>query len=179
MPADADVGGESSDADEDDGRSTVVLAVAAVVGVGVLLIVVIPLVVVLAAVLATFVLNLEDGTTGPAAEFSAEYDDGSLTIRHVGGQEIDPERLVLAVNGERRGTWADVGTAETVRPGDATTLAGVVATDRVTLTWQFDDSRSELLTWDGADAARLDRTPRRRANGALVRLRGESRTAAV
>ncbi|WP_247728566.1 type IV pilin [Halovivax limisalsi] len=75
------------------------------------------------------------GQAGPTIEFATTLEGDQLTIRHAGGNTVDPADVVLQVDGERRGTWADHGDSSTVAEGSSITLDGVASGDRLRITW--------------------------------------------
>jgi flagellin-like protein len=81
--------------DSDDSR-----AVSPVIGV----ILMVAITVILAAVIGTFVLGLGDQVeSAPQASFDFDYDDtgsSELTIRHRGGDSIDPSNVEIRVDGQ-------------------------------------------------------------------------------
>jgi len=102
-------------------------AVSPVIGV----ILMVAITVILAAVIATFVLGLGDqvSNTAPQASFSTEYDGSTtVTITHDGGDSIKASNLYIRGNSEvdsaDQGTWSSIG-------GDASgSNSKVVAGDR-------------------------------------------------
>ena len=86
-------------------------AVSPVIGV----ILMVAITVILAAVIGTFVLGLGDQVeTAPQASFNFDYDgSGEVTVRHRGGDSINPDNIEIRVNGN------EVGTAGTSYPGSS------------------------------------------------------------
>lgn len=73
-----------------------------------------------AAVIGTFVLGVGDqaGSDVPQVSFTADSANGQVTITHAGGDSIDPERLLVRVDGSES-TWASIaGTSDPVEAGD-------------------------------------------------------------
>ncbi|QPV62254.1 type IV pilin N-terminal domain-containing protein [Halosimplex litoreum] len=149
-------------------------AVSPVIGV----ILMVAITVILAAVIATFVLGLGDqvSNTSPQASFSFEWevdtnDYGNLTVTHDGGETIQAQNLYLRGSegsnaaptadldslGE---TWDndaysdDVGPTSEVQAGMSIRLDGIGSDGEVSLVWQSTtgDSSTTLKTWTGPDA---------------------------
>jgi flagellin-like protein len=149
-------------------------AVSPVIGV----ILMVAITVILAAVIATFVLGLGDqvATTAPQASFQFEYDgglgtsdddfsdngntaDGVLTIRHAGGATIDAGRLGITgssvVDGPVSWSGGSTGYSEgsEIAASDGVAIA-VQADDTVQLTWTSEEGTTSatLRQWNGPDA---------------------------
>lgn len=149
-------------------------AVSPVIGV----ILMVAITVILAAVIATFVLGLGDqvAETAPQASFQFEYDgslgasdddfsdngntpDGVLTIRHAGGATIDAGRLAVTGSSVVDGpaSWSDgstgYGEGSEIAAGDGVAIA-VQADDTVQLTWTNEEGTTSatLRQWKGPDA---------------------------
>ena len=145
-------------------------AVSPVIGV----ILMVAITVILAAVIATFVLGLGDSVsnTAPQASFTTDFDEsvtsgnddfsttysnGQLTITHSGGDKIFAENLF--VNGGTAGTrqsWenaAPFGTGSEITAGNSIEYAAA-PDDTVRITWQDDaaGNSAELKKWTGPDA---------------------------
>ena len=115
--------------------------------------------VILAAVIATFVLGLGDqiSTTAPQASFSFDYDSDELTVTHDGGDTVDPANLYI------RGSSQDIGDedwnsiAETdvsdVKAGDSATL-DVDDGDTIRVIYQSStgETSATLAEWSGPSA---------------------------
>ena len=145
-------------------------AVSPVIGV----ILMVAITVILAAVIATFVLGLGDqvSNTSPQASFSFDWDgdagsDGKLTVTHDGGETIQAQNLYLrgetGSNGAASGnsideTWgsaAGIGGTSEVQAGMTAELSQDIGSDgEVSLVWQSSagDSSSTLKEWTGPDA---------------------------
>ncbi|MCU4716728.1 type IV pilin N-terminal domain-containing protein [Halapricum hydrolyticum] len=146
-------------------------AVSPVIGV----ILMVAITVILAAVIATFVLGLGESvsSTAPQANFQEDYeadssggdldftgsgssDDGLLTVTHTGGDKIDAENLYLA-DGSDRSAWTSGSSSYTsgseISAGNSIT-ADVDSDDTVRVIWSDDseDSSAELSKWSGPDA---------------------------
>jgi flagellin-like protein len=110
--------------------------VATVIGV----ILMVAITVILAAVVATFVLGLGDqvSNTAPQATFTAEYNDtaGQLTVTHSSGATLQAGQV--KINGQ---PWADVagiGDGSELSAGDSVTVAAAPG-DTVRITWVSED----------------------------------------
>jgi flagellin-like protein len=147
-------------------------AVSPVIGV----ILMVAITVILAAVIATFVLGLGDqvSNTSPQASFSFNWevessDYGTLTVTHDGGETIQAQNLYLrgsegsnadASHDPLGETWASsdygggVGPTSQVQAGMSIQLDGIGSDGEVSLVWQSTtgDSSSTLKTWTGPDA---------------------------
>ena len=105
-----------------DGAVKVLLALGGVVLLGLLAI---PVVVILAAVIGSFVLGLGDADAAapetPQVAMNFEYDDanGEVTITHDGGDSLDQSRVRIEVGDQRLGWDAPGGT---ITAGDSTTV---------------------------------------------------------
>lgn len=118
------------------------LLVALAVGMFVL----IPLLVVLAAVVGAFVLNVgssADMAEAPQVEFATSYDEaaGELTITHEVGDSFEGGDVAVEVNGETQ-PWPGSGT---VTQGDSVTVSNVQAGDTVRVLWTGSDGASMVL----------------------------------
>ncbi|QSG12489.1 Pilin/Flagellin, FlaG/FlaF family [Halapricum desulfuricans] len=137
-------------------------AVSPVIGV----ILMVAITVILAAVIASFVLGLGDTTnTTPQASFEFDYDNsttpgsgtglanssigGNLTITHESGSTINSDRLSLTDDdGGTLTPWSDdvqAGTSIDIQVDRNDTV-------RVVYTDESGDSSSTLSTWEGPDA---------------------------
>ena len=130
--------------------------------------------VILAAVIATFVLGLGDNlsNTAPQASFSFDYEQDTtdeLTVTHDGGAQIESSSLDIASSGVERGgtaaSWTgtlfdgssevSAGTSDTLVEGDFDQsgnldLSG--ATIRVIYEGESGGSTATLSVWEGPDA---------------------------
>jgi flagellin-like protein len=150
-------------------------AVSPVIGV----ILMVAITVILAAVIATFVLGLGDqvSSTAPQASFDFDYngttgadkDDfgsystsaGNVTVTHTGGAVILAERLGLTGGVPGAVNWDDTKSSAStnfkkgseISAGDSVTYA-MQSDDTVRVTWSNDEgTRSATLqTFDGPDA---------------------------
>ncbi|QIO25415.1 type IV pilin [Haloarcula sp. JP-L23] len=147
-------------------------AVSPVIGV----ILMVAITVILAAVIATFVLGLGDSVsnTAPQASFSFDYEDESsdtLTITHDGGDTIDSGTLSATQSGATASGTPDqkydglfsgasnsevsAGTSDTIdsaalNAGGSLDLSG--ATVRVVFNSEAGDTSATLGEWSGPDA---------------------------
>jgi len=98
-------------------------AVSPVIGV----ILMVAITVILAAVIASFVLGLGDQAqqNAPQASFDWEYSSGQLTISHESGTTIDASSLSFTGTGAPSGTWeTESGTGDTqVSAGDTVSFS--------------------------------------------------------
>lgn len=149
-------------------------AVSPVIGV----ILMVAITVILAAVIATFVLGLGDSlsNTAPQASFSFDYEDASsqdtLTITHDGGDSIDSGTLSAQISGASgdsspngeysnlfsgaSGSEVTAGTSDTIDDAAIDDGAGTLdlsgATVRVVYSSESGDSSATLGKWEGPDA---------------------------
>lgn len=149
------------DADDDDGKYAIPilgvavgLPVAIVLGLILLIVAVTALVfvvVLLAAVLGSFVLGVGgDVSSPPQAQFTFDYADGSgqVTVTHAGGDSIQADSLVVEVDGDRRGTWADLGGHDTVEAGDTVDVTNVENGDTIRILYLGEEGRSVLTVYE-------------------------------
>ena len=145
-------------------------AVSPVIGV----ILMVAITVILAAVIATFVLGLGDqvSTTAPQASFSFDYDEGDchdgcdtdedcgLSIVHDGGDTIDATELYIRgpVNGAENDDWVNLpdssySSSDTISAGSGLTV-DVSSDDTVRVVWEPAEGgdSATLGKWDGPDA---------------------------
>jgi len=147
--------------DDDDAVSPVI---------GVILMVAIT--VILAAVIATFVLGLGEqvSQTAPQASFTFDYNEGSgatddystnsggdgiLNITHAGGATLEAGNLGIAGSSVSGGPWTDAtySSSSEVSAGDTITVR-VASSDTVRVTWESDQGTQSatLREWRGPDA---------------------------
>jgi flagellin-like protein len=135
-------------------------AVSPVIGV----ILMVAITVILAAVIATFVLGLGEqvSDTAPNTSFSFDYDEdtsngdisgpssvsGVLTVTHSGGPNIDASQLSISGDNGQSGNWtdgSDVSSSEDVSAGDSVTVE-VNNGDRISVVWENEEgSESSTL----------------------------------
>lgn len=144
-------------------------AVSPVIGV----ILMVAITVILAAVIASFVLGLgQNQEVQPTADFNFDYDsnDQTLTIRHASGDNVPASAIEITGSDGDGNTidesWPDaqasasVDGQSAVSSGDAITLGGsgtfssYTVTDQfsVQVVWQGDGSSAELASESGPDA---------------------------
>lgn len=110
--------------------------------------VVLVLAVVLLLLVATFIVgigtivgyvgNMAGPQSGgaPSATFGVGGIDGEATVVHEGGDQFPADELLITVDGDERGTWADHdGTGETVTEGDSIAIDDVHDGDEVVILW--------------------------------------------
>ncbi|AWB26749.1 type IV pilin [Halococcoides cellulosivorans] len=136
-------------------------AVSPVIGV----ILMVAITVILAAVIATFVLGLGDQlqTTSPQASFNTDLDtsgtNDNLTITHSSGDSISASELYI-INDGNEATWETVGSSGDVNAGSSITLEDGVTnidstpvdlTQTVRVVWRSGegDSSATMTTFDG------------------------------
>jgi flagellin-like protein len=149
-------------------------AVSPVIGV----ILMVAITVILAAVIATFVLGLGESVseTAPQASFTTDYDAGAsgddsfatgaasssdvglLEITHSGGDRILAQNLYVAGGENGRYAWSEAdldgyGTDSRITAGSGITYAAQ-SDDTVRVLWQEgnQDSSAQLDEWRGPDA---------------------------
>jgi flagellin-like protein len=148
-------------------------AVSPVIGV----ILMVAITVILAAVIATFVLGLGESVsnTAPQANFQTDYDasaldttdsfgddspssdGGILTVTHTSGDPLEANNLYLTGGVGDRVEWAAdstslYGAGSTITAGDSVEYA-VSSDDTVRVIWEGGDgSSAELKKWTGPDA---------------------------
>jgi FlaG/FlaF family flagellin (archaellin) len=126
--------------------------------------------VILAAVIATFVLGLGDQVSSPAPQASFDFNyeedagpsdfeksasDANVTVTHTGGVSIVADQLGVTGGADGRVTW-DQGPFDDddkISAGNSLIYA-MNSTDTVRVTWESQDgTRSATLqTFDGPDA---------------------------
>jgi len=126
-------------------------AVSPVIGV----ILMVAITVILAAVIATFVLGLGESvsSTAPQASFDFNPDDGDGTITMTTGDEIDISNVDVTVNGSDAGITPNSGTltaGTTISVGDWTdadsnTQTGFASSDTVRVVWNNGEGNSAIL----------------------------------
>ncbi|MEF8783170.1 MAG: type IV pilin N-terminal domain-containing protein [Haloarculaceae archaeon] len=132
-------------------------AVSPVIGV----ILMVAITVILAAVIATFVLGLGDqvSDTAPQASFDVDYDSGNnnLTVTHTGGASIPANQLNIS-NGTSSYAWdssqlEEAGTSDDVTAGESAVVGATdSSTVRVIWTNQEGTSSATLREWVGPNA---------------------------
>jgi len=127
-------------------------AVSPVIGV----ILMVAITVILAAVIATFVLGLGDQVSqnNPQASFSFSYDSssGDLTITHDGGKGIDPNNLYIRGDlSSGGGTWSGTTSSSEVKAGNTYTVTPNSDSSTVNVVWENPNggNSATLGTWNG------------------------------
>jgi len=130
-------------------------AVSPVIGV----ILMVAITVILAAVIASFVLGLGDSTnTTPTADFDFEYNNsgnGYVTITHNTGDTISSDRVTVKVDGSDVGSSSNTsfasggftkdissGSSVTVRNGTSGSPVPFTGGEKITVTWNSEDQES-------------------------------------
>lgn len=90
---------------------------------------------------ASYVFGAGGSEGPPDAAFSTvteqRGDDVVMNLTHRGGDAVDPDLVVVTVNGERRGNWTSLGGEGlgVVAPGHSLVLTDVEPGDEVRLLW--------------------------------------------
>lgn len=113
----------------------------------ILFVVAIPIVLILAAVVGSFVLSAgapADAVT-PTASFEYDYDDSAQTVKitHEGGEAIEASKLEVRVD---RQTTAWDGTGQVVA-GDSMTVE-LSSGSTVSVIWRGEDESATLSRWE-------------------------------
>lgn len=123
----------------------------AILGLGIGFLVLIPVIVILAAVIGTFVLSAGGGSGDlaetPTAQFDYDYngETNELTVIHAGGDRFDTENVEITVNDESSTDWSGSGE---VSAGGTTTVANVSSGDIIRVVWVSDDGGSSHVISD-------------------------------
>lgn len=93
------------------------------------------------------------GSSGPpSATFDVQTIDRpegvAANVTHVRGDAVNPDDLVIEVNGEPRGTWAELGGQgpDVVAPGHRLRYGNVTPGDSMTVVWGEGEDRTQLGT---------------------------------
>ena len=132
-------------------------AVSPVIGV----ILMVAITVILAAVIATFVLGLGDqvSDTAPQASFDFDYnsDGENLTVTHTGGASIPANQL--SINNGTTNAWGNVSDGSVsgstdVTAGNSATVENVTNSDTVRVIWENQEGTNSatLREWEGPNA---------------------------
>jgi flagellin-like protein len=130
-------------------------AVSPVIGV----ILMVAITVILAAVIATFVLGLGDqvSDTAPQASFDFDYnsDGENLTVTHTGGASIPANQL--SINNGTTHAWGNVSSVSgstDVTAGNSATVENVTNSDTVRVIWENQEGTNSatLREWEGPNA---------------------------
>lgn len=90
------------------------------------------------------------GSGPPEAAFDVQTiqqtDGVAANVTHAGGEAVNPEAIVVEVDGEPRGTWEELGGEgpDIVAPGHQLVLGNVTGGDSVAVIWTGGDERVEL-----------------------------------
>jgi len=136
-------------------------AVSPVIGV----ILMVAITVILAAVIATFVLGLGDSVsdTSPQASFSTDWDGQSgggvdtLTIKHSGGETLEGSNLYLRGewdSGDSDGNWQSVHGGDTEVSAGSSVDVQIGPKGDIDIVWERTqgDKSATLGGWEGPDA---------------------------
>jgi len=115
-------------------------AVSPVIGV----ILMVAITVILAAVIASFVLGLGDGQQEtPTASFDFDYDGTDLTVTHESGDKLDADRLSIETTGS---SSFSSSFSDEVTSGDSITLSSPDGGATISITWtDADEETSSTL----------------------------------
>ncbi|WP_153952673.1 type IV pilin [Halosegnis longus] len=119
-------------------------AVSPVIGV----ILMVAITVILAAVIGTFVLGLGSNVQStPTAQFDFEYNSGTVTVTHEGGDSIDPGTLSITDNDGGSTTWSSYS-GSSVSSGDSQDFTYNGAATEIRVIWepQSGDTSQTLAT---------------------------------
>jgi len=118
-------------------------AVSPVIGV----ILMVAITVILAAVIASFVLGLGPGDATPTANFDFEVDGTTITITHANGDKLDtaPVAVQVSPNDGSIGSW-NVGADGRIGAGDTIQITGLNPNTEYTVRVTYDtgDSSSTM-----------------------------------
>jgi flagellin-like protein len=126
---------------EDESNSGGTRAVSPVIGV----ILMVAITVILAAVIATFVLGIGDSTEAtPTAQFGFDYDGSTVTVTHEGGDTIDSARLSITGPGTATQFSGDV------TAGSTGSMSGVSQGNTIRVVWESEggDSTQTLASYE-------------------------------
>jgi flagellin-like protein len=131
-------------------------AVSPVIGV----ILMVAITVILAAVIASFVLGLGDSTnTTPSASFDSDYDatGSTLTLTHESGDTLQTSQVTTSISedpdgnpGTGTGAVTDFSGTE-ITSGSSATVTGLTGDEKVIITWTAasGDNSATLGSWEG------------------------------
>jgi len=115
-------------------------AVSPVIGV----ILMVAITVILAAVIASFVLGLGPGEAAPTASFDFEADSGDIVVTHANGDTLDPANIYIRGDGFE-GSWEDYGSSSQIGGGSSATIPSPGTGDiSVRVVWETSDSSQTL-----------------------------------
>jgi flagellin-like protein len=127
---------------EDESNSGGTRAVSPVIGV----ILMVAITVILAAVIATFVLGIGDSTEAtPTAQFGFDYDGSTVTVTHEGGDTIDSARLNITGPGNVTSSFTGDVTA-----GSSGSMNNVSQGETIRVVWKSEggDSTQTLASYE-------------------------------
>jgi flagellin-like protein len=116
-------------------------AVSPVIGV----ILMVAITVILAAVIATFVLGLGEqvSQTSPNASFTFDYNNDTgqdtLDITHAGGPNINADQLTITGNGSSDLKWSDFGGSPNEVSAGTSITVNVSAGNTISVTWENEE----------------------------------------
>jgi len=121
-------------------------AVSPVIGV----ILMVAITVILAAVIAAFVLGIGDtDDVAPQSSISAEADDGNLVLEITSGDSIDPTEVEMR---GLDGDWEECGDGDLLSDEDCTEEGDDEWTVGSTVTFEGDDGTDGAFTYDDGEA---------------------------
>lgn len=134
--------------DEGEGESGHSVVLWIVIGLGVFVVGVFVLII-LAAVLGSFVLGMGEAPSEPQRTVALSFNDSERQITHQGGEPINASRLVVGVNDDPIGTWAEItGDDGRVVAGDRLTLSDLENGDEIFVVWQGEGQSRTLGTFE-------------------------------
>ncbi|ELY48085.1 type IV pilin [Natronorubrum sulfidifaciens] len=114
-------------------------AVSPVIGV----ILMVAITVILAAVIAAFVLDIGDlDDSAPQAQFDWEDDDGNVTVTMTSGDDINPDAVTMSPEGQANGDWGDSITAGSTYEFDGN------SSDTYQIIWEGDGSSTIISEYE-------------------------------
>jgi flagellin-like protein len=127
--------------ESEDGR-----AVSPVIGV----ILMVAITVILAAVIATFVLGLGESVSdsAPQASFDFDYDDNAdeVTVTHQSGAVLDSDRVTVNVDGSAAPSGEQFSTE--ISSGTSTTVTSITGGETVSVVWTSQDGSNSATLGD-------------------------------
>jgi len=118
-------------------------AVSPVIGV----ILMVAITVILAAVIASFVLGLGDSTsTTPTADFNFDYDNTTknVTVSHSTGDNIDADRVEVLIDGDPAAVQfsGEISSGSSISFNETDDSTGITGGETIKVTWQSEDQES-------------------------------------
>ncbi|OIB57819.1 hypothetical protein BBD46_11500 [Natrialba sp. SSL1] len=115
--------------------------------------------VILAAVIAAFVLDMGDmGETAPTASFNWDQEndnsDISMTVTHTGGDELDASEITVEINGnaaehdegdEWNGDSVEISAGSSFTFEEDDTSSDLSEGDQINIVWESDDGNSQII----------------------------------